>query len=155
MERASRFIWHLKCGKKEQKLFLEAMMTIAELFERSTESLQLFTDGEKRYSQLLFDICHEVWKTGKRGRPSKLLPKGLVIRLKNKSSKRRDAEGKLKKVETPKPEHPEITEKLEEKERLRQQMEDLREQIRDLERDQWQLISQMTGDLTISNEEAE
>ncbi|MGL5033847.1 MAG: hypothetical protein ACRC6M_08610, partial [Microcystaceae cyanobacterium] len=64
MDRASRFIWHLKCGRKEQKLFLEAMMTVAELFEKSTESLQLFTDGEKRYSQLLFDICHEVLKTG-------------------------------------------------------------------------------------------
>jgi hypothetical protein len=78
MERASRFIWHLKCGKKEQKLFLEAMMTVAELFERSAESLQLFTDGEKRYSQLLFNICHEVLKTGKRGRPVKVLPKGMV-----------------------------------------------------------------------------
>jgi polyhydroxyalkanoate synthesis regulator phasin len=43
----------------------------------------------------------------------------------------------------------------EEKVRLQQQIEDLREQIRDLERDQWQLISQMTGDLAISNEEAE
>ncbi|UXE61237.1 MAG: IS1 family transposase [Woronichinia naegeliana WA131] len=115
MDRASRFIWHLKCGKKEQKLFLEAMMTVAELFERSAESLQLFTDGEKRYSQLLFNICHEVLRTGKRGRPTKVLPKGLVVRLKNKSSKRRDSEGKLKKVETPKPEHPETTEKPEEK----------------------------------------
>ena len=38
MDRASRFIWHLKCGRKEQKLFLEAMMTVAELFERSAES---------------------------------------------------------------------------------------------------------------------
>jgi hypothetical protein len=85
MERASRFIWHLKCGRKEQKLFLEAMITVAELFEKSTESLQLFTDGEKRYSQLLFDICNEVLRTGKRGRPSKELPKGLVVRLKNKS----------------------------------------------------------------------
>jgi hypothetical protein len=66
MDRASRFIWHLKCGRKEQKLFLEAMMTVAELFERSAESLQLFTDGEKRYSQLLFNICHEVlnWTVG-------------------------------------------------------------------------------------------
>jgi hypothetical protein len=115
MDRASRFIWHLKCGRKEQKLFLEAMMTVAELFERSAESLQLFTDGEKRYSQLLFDICHEVLRTGKRGRPTKVLPKGMVVRLKNKSSKRRDSEGKLKKVETPKPEHPETTEKPEEK----------------------------------------
>ena len=43
----------------------------------------------------------------------------------------------------------------EEKVRLRQQIEDLREQIRDLEQEQWQLISQMTGDLTITNEEAE
>jgi hypothetical protein len=41
MERASRFIWHLKCGKKEQKLFLEAMMTIAELFKRSTGASHL------------------------------------------------------------------------------------------------------------------
>jgi hypothetical protein len=39
------------------------------------------TDGEKRYSQLLFDICNEVLKTGKQGRPSKVLPKGLVVRL--------------------------------------------------------------------------
>ena len=106
MERASRFIWTLKCGKKEQRLFLGAVITVAELFERSTDSIQLFTDGERRYSQLLFDICHEVLKTGKRGRPSKVLPKGLVIRLKNKSSKRRDAHGKLQKVEKPKSEHP-------------------------------------------------
>jgi len=75
------------------------MITVAELFEKSTESLQLFTDGEKRYSQLLFDICNEVLRTGKRGRPLKVLPKGLVLRLKNKSSKRRDSEGKLKKRE--------------------------------------------------------
>ncbi len=38
-----------------------------------------------------------------------------MVRLKNKSSKRRDAEGKRKKGETPKPEHPETTEKPEEK----------------------------------------
>ena len=69
----------------------------------------------KRYSQLLFNICHEVLKTGKRGRPVKVLPKGMVVRLKNKSSKRRDSEGKLKKVETPTTEHPETTEKPEDK----------------------------------------
>ena len=85
MERASRFIWHLKCGRKEQKLFLEAMITVAELFEKSKKSLQLFTDGEKRYSQLIFDICNEVLRTEKRDHPSKVLPKGLVVKLKNKS----------------------------------------------------------------------
>jgi len=65
-------------------------------------------NGEER--KLLFDIFHETFKTGKRGRPRKILPKGLSVRLKNKSSKRRDASGKLEKVETPKPEHPETTE---------------------------------------------
>ena len=109
MERASRFIWTLKCGKKEQRLFLEAVTNLAELFDQ-TESIKLFTDGERRYSKLLFDICHETLKTGKRGRPSKVLPKGLSVRLKNKSSKRRDSGGKLKKVEVPKAEHPETTE---------------------------------------------
>jgi hypothetical protein len=39
----------------------------------------------------------------------------MVVRLKNKSSKRRDSEGKLKKVETPTTEHPETTEKPEDK----------------------------------------
>ena len=47
------------------------------------------------YSQLLFNICHEVLRTVKRGRPTKVLPKDLVVRLKNKSSKRRDSAGKL------------------------------------------------------------
>lgn len=106
MERASRFIWTLKCGRKDRRLFLEAVGTLLELFDQS-DALTLFTDGERRYSQLLFDICHEVFHNGKRGRPRKVLPKGFAIRLKNKSSKRRDSEGKLEKVETPKPEHPE------------------------------------------------
>jgi transposase-like protein/IS1 family transposase len=114
MERASRFIWTLKCGRKEQRLFLEAITTLVELFDK-TEAIKLFTDGERRYSKLLFDICHETLKTGKRGRPRQVLPKGLSVRLKNKSSKRRDAEGKLDKIETPKAEHPETTELSEEK----------------------------------------
>jgi len=47
-----------------------------ELFDK-TEAIKLFTDGERRYSKLLFDICHETLKTGKRGRPRQVLPKGL------------------------------------------------------------------------------
>ena len=35
MERASRFIWTLKCGKKEQRLFLEAITTLVELFDKT------------------------------------------------------------------------------------------------------------------------
>ena len=47
--RASRFIWTLKCGQKEQRLFLEAVTTLVELFDK-TEAIKLFTDGERRYS---------------------------------------------------------------------------------------------------------
>ena len=35
MERASRFIWTLECGRKEQRLFLEAVATLTELFDQS------------------------------------------------------------------------------------------------------------------------
>ena len=106
MERASRFIWTLECGRKEQRLFLEAIATITELFDQA-EALALFTDGERRYSKLLFDVCQKVLHDCKRGKRPKTLPKGITVRLKNKSSKRRDSEGKLAKIETPKPEHSE------------------------------------------------
>ena len=106
MERASRFIWTLECGRKEQRLFLEAIGTLADLFDQS-EAMAVFTDGERRYGKLLFDVCNQILRNGRRSKPRKVLPKGMTVRLKNKSSKRRDSEGKLKKVETPQPEHPE------------------------------------------------
>jgi hypothetical protein len=59
MERASRFIWTLKCGRKEERLFLEAIATLLELFDQS-EAIALFTDGERRYSKLLFGIWASV-----------------------------------------------------------------------------------------------
>ena len=114
IERASRYLAILKCGVKQQRLFMKAVETVVSFFEQS-EAVALCTDGERRYSQLLFDICHEVLRTGKVGRPKKVMKKNCVVRLKNKSSKRRDSEGKLKKVEAPKPEHPETTMTVEEK----------------------------------------
>ena len=85
MERATRFIWTLECGEKQRKLFLEAVVTLVDIFDKS-EGLALFTDGERSYSQLVFEICHELFYSGKPGRPPQTLPKNLVIRLKNKSS---------------------------------------------------------------------
>ena len=115
MERATRFIWTLECGEKQRKLFLEAVVTLVEIFDQS-EDLLLFTDGERSYSQLVFEICHELFYSGKPGRPPQVLPKDLVIRLKNKSSQRRDSQGKLQKVEKPKREHPETSISIEERE---------------------------------------
>ena len=36
-----------------------------------TEDLALFTDGERRYGTLLFQIYQEVLRTGRVGRPKK------------------------------------------------------------------------------------
>jgi hypothetical protein len=97
---------------------------------KDVESIEV----ERRYSKLLFDICHKTLKTEKQGqqlpRPRKVLPKGLSVRLTNKSSKRRDTGGKLDKVETPKPEHPETREKPEEKEVHTNQVEAFNSAIR-------------------------
>lgn len=105
MERSSRFLWELECGVKDQKLFERAIKVLAEVIEQS-EGLSLFTDGERRYSNLLFTLCHEVIRDGKPGRPPKRLPKRVRARLKNKGSKTPSGR-RRKKYEAPVPEHPE------------------------------------------------
>jgi hypothetical protein len=51
-------------------LFQNAMQTLSQVIEQ-TEDLTLFTDGERRYGTLLFQICQEVLRTGCVGRPKK------------------------------------------------------------------------------------
>ena len=55
MDRASRFIWEMSCGKKDKPLFEKAIKTMAELVEQ-TEDITLLTDGERRYGNILFEI---------------------------------------------------------------------------------------------------
>jgi len=105
MERGSRFLWELHCGRKDQQLFEQALRCLAEVIEQ-TGSLTLLTDGELRYGNLLFDTCHEVIRNGKPGRPPKRLTKGVRVRLKNKGSKKRSGR-RRKKYQAPVPEHPE------------------------------------------------
>ncbi len=104
MERGSRFLWELHCGRKDQQLFEQALTCLAQVIER-TGSISLLTDGERRYGNLLFEICHEVIRNGKPGRPLKRLPKGVRVRLKNKGSKKRPGRQR-KKYQAPVPEHP-------------------------------------------------
>ena len=85
MDRASRFIWELCCGEKDRSLFKSAMEILSQVIEQ-TEDLSLLTDGERRYGNLLFEICHKVLRTGNPGRPKKVLPKGVKVRVKNKGS---------------------------------------------------------------------
>lgn len=105
MDRASRFIWELACGKKDRTLFFRAIQIVRMVIER-TGDLTLITDGERRYGNILFEICHEVVRSGRRGRPPKILREGVKIRIKNKGDQARRRGRKRPKYEAPHREHP-------------------------------------------------
>jgi hypothetical protein len=105
MDRASRLIWVLDCGTKDRKLFKKAIAILDQLVSR-THDLSLLTDGERRYGNLLFEVCYELVKNGKRGRPKKTLKKGVRVRIKNKGSQARKKGRKRPKYQSPWTEHP-------------------------------------------------
>jgi len=108
MDRASRFIWEMSCAKKDRSLFKKAIKTMAELVDQ-TEDITLLTDGERRYGNILFEICHELLRTGKPGRPRKTLKKGVTVRVKNKGSQTHKKGPKRPKYQTTCPQHPETS----------------------------------------------
>src|SRR5499426_4607913 len=105
MDRATRFIWEMHCGRKTRKMFQKAIRLLCQVIEQ-TGDLTLLTDGERRYGGLLFELCSQALRTGKRGRPQKTLPKGVKVRLKNKGSQRHRRGPKRPKYQAPYPEHP-------------------------------------------------
>lgn len=105
MERASRFIWELKCGSKNKELFTVTLENLIKVI-RQTDDLTLLTDGESRYGKILFELCHEAIRTGKRGRPKKTLPEGVKVRMKIKGSQNNKRGRKKKKYIAAQPEHP-------------------------------------------------
>ena len=56
MDRATRFLWDMQCGRKDRKLFKNAMRLLCHVIEQ-TGDLTLLTDGERRYGHLLFALC--------------------------------------------------------------------------------------------------
>src|SRR5216683_5874358 len=113
MDRASRFIWALDCGKKDRRLFKKAMKTLDKI-ARQTHDLSIFTDGERRYGNLLFEICHELVKNGKPGRPKKTFKRGVHVRVKNKGAQAHKKGRKRPKYQSPWKEHPETARTIEE-----------------------------------------
>ncbi len=89
MERGSRFLWELHCGRKDQQLFKQALQCLAQVFE----------------------ICHDIIRDGKPGHPLKRLPKGVRVRIKNKGAKKRRGRPRQK-YQSPVPEHPGTTHQL-------------------------------------------
>ena len=114
MERASRFIWVMECSKKDKKLFKKAIETLCKIIKK-TDDISLVTDGERRYGNLLFEICHELLKNGKRGKPKKILKKGVKVRIKNKGSQSKKKGRKRPKYQSPFNEHPETHQDIENK----------------------------------------
>src|SRR6266487_4470847 len=53
---------------------------------RQTHDLRIFTDGERRYGNLLFELCYDLVKDGRPGRPKKTFTRGVHVRVKNKGS---------------------------------------------------------------------
>ena len=113
MDRASRFIWELDCGTKDHKLFKKAISTLEQIVQR-TNDLSLLTDGERRYGNLLFEVCYELVRNGKRGRPKKTLKRGVRVRIKNKGSQAHKKGPKRPKYQSPWAEHPETSSTIEE-----------------------------------------
>jgi hypothetical protein len=111
MDRASRFILELKCGRKDRKLFKKVLGKLCKLIEK-TNDLSLITDGERRYGNILFEICYELIKTGKRGPRKRTLPKGVKVRIKNKGSQSHKKGRKRPKYQAPCPEHPETVQNI-------------------------------------------
>ncbi len=114
MERISRFIWVMECGKKDKKLFKKAIGTLSKIIEK-TGDMTLITDGERRYGNLLFQICQELFRTGKRGRPKRTLKEGVKVRIKNKGSQSKKRGRKRPKYQSPVSEHPKTTQDIENK----------------------------------------
>src|SRR5215470_6886906 len=69
----------------------------------------IFTDGERRYGNLLFEICYDLVKDGRPGRPKKTFKRGVHFSIKNKGSQAHKKGRKRPKYQNPWREHPETT----------------------------------------------
>lgn len=111
MDRASRFIWELSCDRKTATLFEQAIATLSQVIAQ-TDDLTLLTDGERRYGNLLFELCQAVIRTGQPGRPKTTLAKGVKARIKNKGSQSHKPGRKRPTYQAPWSEHPETEQNI-------------------------------------------
>src|SRR5438034_9788131 len=106
MDRATRILWEVQCGRQDRAVLQQARRLLCHVIQQTCD-LTLVTDGERRCGTLWFEICHQVLRNGKRGRPKKTLRKGVKVRLKNKGAQAHKKGRKRPKYQAPFPEHPE------------------------------------------------
>ncbi len=107
----SRFLWELDCGKREERVFRQAIERLVEVREQ-TDDVTVLTDGERRDGNLLFELCSEVVRTGSRGRPKTTLKPGVKARVKHTGNQSRKRGRKRPKSQAPWAEHPDTTQEL-------------------------------------------
>ncbi len=112
MDRASRVLWELDCGTREERVFRQAIERLVQVIDR-TDDVTVLTDGERRYGHLLFELCSEVVRTGKPGRPKATLKPGVKARVKNTGSQSRKRGRKRPTYQAPWAEHPETAQERE------------------------------------------
>ena len=71
MDRACRFMWVQKCGRRDRTLFTKAIAALMRIIEKERD-LTLITDGERRDGNILFELCNEAVRTDKRRRSKSL-----------------------------------------------------------------------------------
>jgi hypothetical protein len=111
MDRATRFLWDMPCGRKDRKMLKKAMGLLCQVIEQ-TGALTLLTEGERRYGSLLFELWSQALRNGKRGRPKKTLPQGVRVRLQHKGAQRRRRGPKRPQYQAPSPEHPDTAQPM-------------------------------------------
>ncbi|MEO5371595.1 MAG: hypothetical protein H7833_16115 [Magnetococcus sp. DMHC-1] len=111
MERGSRFLADQKCGAKDADLFTAVMGTVCQFIDQ-TQDLTYLSDGERRYGNILFSLCAEALQTGTTGRPPKVLPKGVKVRVKNKGDQKHKRGPKRPKYQAPQREYPDTDQTL-------------------------------------------
>ncbi|MBF0322458.1 MAG: hypothetical protein HQL62_05870, partial [Magnetococcales bacterium] len=111
MERGSRFLVDQKRGAKDADLFTAVMSTVCQFIDQ-TQDLTFLSDGERRYGNILFSLCAEALQTGTIGRPPKVLPKGVKVRVKNKGDQKHKRGPKRPKYQAPQREHPDTDQTL-------------------------------------------
>jgi hypothetical protein len=63
--------------------------------------LSIFTDGDRRYGNLLFELWHVLVKNGNPGRPTKTCKRGVHVSIKNKGSQAQKKGRKRPKYQSP------------------------------------------------------